>query len=298
MDISAMRCAVLVAAICATGCAGTAEYMRSRPVTYFQTQIPDGKGPLARVRLHCTQVQKLPSEEQDGKNGRECLYVSADVSALMEEPVSPQDTDEVIDYLIGVSDMNCSNFMHRVFASKANMDFTDGLVSNLATSAATATAHVDPTVSAALNVANLVVGNSMDSFNSTYFLDKTFQALEAAINSERQRIMALIIAKRATATPAGAPPATARRYGLVQALSDLRAYDDACSIKAGLNTLVTIAETEQAERTKTTMSLNVSNNQAADARLLYQRKVRPLDGSDPEADGAMIQGAAEQTRRP
>jgi hypothetical protein len=285
-----MRSAALAAAITMAGCANTAEYMRSRPSTYFQVDpqgertaeaprtdgaavaapVPDR---LPQVSLRCTQAQDLAIKTPDGKNQQECLYVSADVTTLVSTPGTPEQTEEAIDFLIGVSDMNCSNYLHRVFANKAGMDFTDNLVANLTTSAATATAHIDPTVSAALGVANLVVGNSMDAFNSTYFMDKTFQALEAAINAERQRIKAIIIAKRATANS----QSVTRRYGLVQALSDLRAYDDACSFKAGLNALVSIAESEQAERTRTTLSLDVSPDQAAKARELYRHDIRPKD---------------------
>lgn len=124
------------------------------------------------------------------------------------------------------------------------MDLSKQLFGDLATGFSAITAFNTPGVSAALinSLGNLIVGKSVESFNTQYYFDKTFQALESAITAQRLDVSRKIIAKQAKAKSKTDPVS----YGVVQALSNIRAYDDACSIKAGLARLVQLADQEKA----------------------------------------------------
>lgn len=221
------------------GCANTSEYMRSQPVTYFPASedfvVPKELTGLIEVRC---MMQDTDTDAVRATAKRQCLYVSADVSKLSSITENEDKTNIAISYLTSLSDMNCTNFLQRTFATKASLDFSKNLISDMASAASAGTAFFSPAVSAALNVGDLVVGKGVESFNATYYFDKSFQAMEAAINAERTRIKTFIIARQAKA----AIPDSPVPYDLATALSDIRAYDDACSIKSGLSQLVQLAD--------------------------------------------------------
>lgn len=240
--------------------------MRSQPVTHFPAAatvvVPvDLKGLLT---LHCMKDQETSYEDR-GVKTRECLYISADASAITS-PINATDApavrDKAISFLTSLSDMNCSNFLHRAFANKAGLDFTKGFMSDLASGISAGTAHANPAVSAALSVSNLIVGKGVESFNATYYYDKTFQALESAIAAERLRIRTYIAAKQVQANR----DTSAYRYEIVQAMSDIRAYDDACSIKAGLAQLVQLADTQKRVDEKIRIEVELSDAPVSTAR--------------------------------
>jgi hypothetical protein len=103
-----------------------------------------------------------------------------------------------------------------------------------------------------LDGVNLVIGKSVESFNATYYFDKTFQAMEAAIVAERAQRRALILAKQ-----------EGENYSLPEAIGDVRGYDDACSIKAGLSHLLSVAEgnKNQKEEGKETVEASANKRQ-------------------------------------
>lgn len=280
-----------------SGCANVAEKLRSQPVAHYPVGDTSGYvGDIgkaeAKIRFFCMEASGDSDGAKDAKGqaAQSCSYASAAYTDIVNfRSKDPVEVDRALDSLVSMSDLNCSNYMHRVFSNRALTDFSGTLSEDLLTSAATATAHIEPTAAAALGVANLVVGKSMDAFHSTYFLDKTFQALEAAINGERQRILATIIAKRAKAK---ATPA-AFAYGPVEALSDLRAYDDACSFKAGLNVLVSLAEKEKEAR-----SLEVARLEIAPDTLVEARRQLEARGSEAQRGSAAEMQAGQEAGDP
>lgn len=290
----------LLLPVALSGCANVAEKLRSQPVAHYPVGDTSGYvGDIgkteAKIRFFCmeTSDDSDGAENARGQAAQSCSYASAAYTDIVNFRSSdPVEVDRALDSLVSMSDLNCSNYMHRVFSNRALTDFSGTLAEDLLTSAASATAHIEPTAAAALGVANLVVGKSMDAFHSTYFLDKTFQALEAAINGERQRILATIIAKRAKAR---AKPADGS-YGPVEALSDLRAYDDACSFKAGLNVLVSLAENEREAQSLRVTQLEIAPDTNVEA--LRQFGVQGAGGqSGPAADAQAGQAAGDQGRR-
>lgn len=258
-----------------TSCANTAEYMRSQPVTHFPATstlaVPDELKSL--ITLHCMKGQDVEYQE-NGANGKECLYVSADASNItstIKQTDSAVVRDKAITFLTSLSDMNCSNFLHRAFANKAGLDFSKSFISDLATGVSAGTAHANPAISAALSVSNLIVGKGVESFNATYYYDKTFQALEAAVAAERLRIKTYMTAKQAQANTKD----SLVKYEIVQALSDIRAYDDACSIKAGLAQLVQLADSKKKEDEKNKVAVELSDNPVQTARGLLGAVLSP-----------------------
>ncbi len=290
----------LLLPVALSGCANVAEKLRSQPVAHYPAgdstgYVGDIGKTEAKIRFFCMEASGDSEGAKDsrGQAAQSCSYASAAYTDIVNFRSSdPVEVDRALDSLVSMSDLNCSNYMHRVFSNRALTDFSGTLSEDLLTSAASATAHIEPTAAAALGVANLVVGKSMDAFHSTYFLDKTFQALEAAINGERQRILATIIAKRAKAK---ATPA-AFAYGPVEALSDLRAYDDACSFKAGLNVLVSLAESEKDAQSLRVTQLKIAPDTNAEA--LRQFRVQGAQVQPgPAADAQAGQGEGDPGRR-
>ncbi|MBY4598855.1 hypothetical protein K3217_25405 [bacterium BD-1] len=310
----------LLLPVALSGCANVAEKLRSQPVAHYPVGKTDGRvgaigvkeekpedqqqgksNEVRGIRFYCMQSGGDIGEgsRSKGKEAESCAYVSASYTDIVNFDSTKQvDVDRALDSLIAMSDMNCSNYMHRVFSNRALTDMTGSLAEDLLTSAGTATAHIDPTASAALGVANLVVGKSMDAFHATYFLDKSFQALEAAIIGERQRILVSIIAKRAKAKAEAKPAEGGAEisYGPVAALSDLRAYDDACSFKAGLNALVSLAEKEKEARSLEVAQLEIAPDTLVEARRqLEARGAEVQPGSAAGTQGG--QGEGDPGRR-
>ncbi len=217
-----------------TSCAGSARWLRSEPSTHFPTQatltLPDSlKG---KIFLHCLSEDKI--KYLDAKaTAHECRYISADVSATTENATSPDDTKAVTTFLIAVSDVNCSTFLQRVFASKASRSLLSGTLQDVTTGASGAAAFSSAGIAAGLAGANLIVGKTFQNIDKTYFLEQTFQAIEAAIQAERLKARAYISARLGD---------TSSPLSMVEALATIRDYDDACSIKAGLNRLTQEAE--------------------------------------------------------
>lgn len=272
VKIKAITTTLLSTAVALGGCANTAEYLRSQPVTYFRAEpdiaIPDIPEGLRKIiSLHC--MKELdPGDTVNGISRKQCLYISADAVKLtnaIDKKDDPEIRDKVIAFLVSLSDMNCSNFLHRAFANKAGLDFTRSFVGDIATGVSVGTAHANPAISAGLGVGNLIIGKGVESFNSAYYFDKTFQALDSAITAERIKVRTLIAAKQARAN--------AKRgsvgYEMVQVLSDLRAYDDACSIKAGLAQLVQLADTKKEAESAKRVTIELSPKPDETALKLY-----------------------------
>lgn len=240
--------AIILAAV--TGCASTAEHLRSQPTFHFQptetVQLPDGDI-KTYVELHCMRKQETQyAKDAMGNSTEECLYVSANAAQLAKD-VPDAKRDKLINYLLAVSDANCSNFLQRAFATKAGLDFAKGVSRDITDGLSAGTAHVNPAAAAALSVSSLIIGKGVDSFNATYYYEKTFEAVKSVIKGNRAAIKRQIVLRQAAARATPSVP-----YYLSEALSDIREYDDACSIMGGLDRLVQVAGREQADETSKT----------------------------------------------
>jgi uncharacterized membrane protein YgcG len=265
--ILAVSLACFIATI-VTGCAGTSKWLQSEPASHLPVAISlpkDDKDKVSvadYITVHCVEpsnVYYLDPTSQKKTKQRECLYASVDVSNLITAGVLDSDlTKRLLGTLVNVSDNNCAYFKARAFANRSAMDFEKTLTQDLATAASAGTATVLAPLSAALSGTNLVVGKSVDSFNSTYYINKTFQAMEAAIDGERSRLKALILAREED-----------KSYAMSDALADFLAYDGACSFRVGLDILAS-----NADSLKTTNAQCATDVQLAttNKRSVYQQK--------------------------
>lgn len=229
-----------------SGCVNTAQSLRSRPVSYVEAKgEPVAPGAVARlIKLRCVKEESA-SYAHGGTDFRECLYVTADANALWMGETTTKLSEEgklAVDYLLSLSEMNCSNFMHRAFAIRSSADFTSSLLRDLTAGGSAAAAHSQPALSAGLSFANLFVGSSVKSFSANYYFDKTFDALKSTIDADRLRMKREIMQKLHAQDPT--PP-----YSMASALSDVRAYDDSCSFMSGLTSLTQLAA-KHAEKAK------------------------------------------------
>lgn len=149
---------------------------------------------------------------------------SADLTTLRNSHVS---------FLLNISDHNCTTFLNRAFASKSGVDTTSRTFNDILTGLSAATANAQPHAAAGLSVANLVIGKTVDNVNSTYYFEKTFQALAASIHAERNGIKTEL--KKNLTDDIG-------KFTIYDALALVHKYDNACSIRVGLEKLQGIAQ--------------------------------------------------------
>src|SRR6185437_551996 len=142
------------------GCADSSKWLETEPATHFSA-----RGALAvptelqnHIVLHCMKTERIayaePAEEAFGQphaKDRECMYVSVEVNGLFATQPDTDATNALIATLLSVSDMNCSNFMNRVFAARSSSDFTKGFLQDLATVFAAGTAPFSGGAAAGLN---------------------------------------------------------------------------------------------------------------------------------------------------
>jgi hypothetical protein len=166
--------------------------------------------------------------------GRACRYVSADVTELAgrSTPENSQMPGAALDLLLWISDYNCSNFLSRAFSVRSTLDLASKFIGDLASAASAGTVSAAPGVSVGFDVANILVGKADSNFDSQFYANATFNAMETAISAERAKRKAEILQRRRETKP----------YSLAAALTDSRYYDDACSIKTGLQSLLSIAK--------------------------------------------------------
>lgn len=233
------------------GCAGTVGHLRAMPSAHFPTH-QDLKLPPdipADIKLHCIREEEIQYRDLDTTNS-ECIFVSVDASSLSGASLTRDQRTNIFSTLLGISEMNCNNWLQRVFANKAGLDFGKGLMSDIMTGVSAGIVTLSAPASAVLNGVNLVSSKGVDNFNKTYFYDKTFQAMEAAIRAERAKRKALLISRSADYS----------KYSIVEELADLGYFDDACSIKEGLNALSNLAEESKKTNEKNKLEVESATN--------------------------------------
>ncbi len=276
-------CPCLAAAALALGaCASAQGALRSQPATHFAVEDYFPGGDLKDlVVVRCAKisdakydaspaesVQKAAGAEQEENvtHKTSCRYLSVNVTKLTgvqtkeDSPVP----GAVLDLLLWISDYNCSNFLSRAFAVRSTFDLASKFIGDLASAASAGTAAAAPGVSAGLDVVNLLVGKANSNFDSQFYANTTFDAMEAAISAERTKRKTEILARRST-----------KLYTLSAALSDSRYYDDGCSIKTGLRSLLNIAK--KADEVQKTCALTIQNEDPAKraSTLLGLQKCNP-----------------------
>jgi len=243
-----------------TGCANSDRVLRPEHVTYVPWEEKGKEVPLAKdhvVNLKCLD-KRFPGEGSEPvSEGNRCLYYAVDERNIFEnfgtKPASAELAgvrNTYISFLMNLSEHNCTTFLNRAFASKSVLDTSAGTFNDVLTGLSAATANAQPHAAAGLGVANLIIGKTVDNVNSTYYFEKTFQALASSIHAEREERKQSVL-KRYTED--------IRTFTIYDALAAVHRYDNACSIRVGLEKLQGIAQDaanknqtilEQTERVK------------------------------------------------
>lgn len=192
------------------------------------------------VTLKCLDKRFETERSEPVSEGNRCLYYSVDEPKIFNNFGQSKGGVELatlrntyISFLMNLSEHNCTTFLNRAFASKSVLDTSAGTFNDILTGLSAATANAQPHAAAGLGVANLIIGKTVDNVNSTYYFDKTFQALASSIHAEREeRKQALV--KRYNDD--------IRTFTIYDALAAVLRYDNACSIRVGLEKLQGIAQ--------------------------------------------------------
>jgi len=239
------------AALSLGACAAAQGALRSQPSTHFAVEDFTPPGELKDlVYVRCAAISNAKYQASKAKSAPKtsCRYVSADVTELAG--LATKDDSPLpgmtIDMLLWISDYNCSNFLSRAFGVRSTFDLASKYIGDLASAASAGTASAAPGVSAGLDVVNLLVGKANSNFDSQFYANATFDAMESAISAERTKRKTEILAHRST-----------KPYSLAAALTDSRYYDDACSIKTGLQSLLNIAK--KADDAQKTNHMTIQN---------------------------------------
>lgn len=228
------------------GCANTDKVLRPEHTTYIpQTSvIQTVKVGGAPLQMQCLEWDGNKSTQS---NDTQCLYHSIDeqhvfdtFGAIESDNIAAVRRDAFTSFLMNISEKNCSTFLGRAFANKSSFDTGKGVFQDILTGSSAAAANAAPQAAAGLGLTNLLIGKSVDNINATFYFEKTFQALAAAIKVMRDDVKATEI------TPNRARPYS--EYTIYDALAGVRKYDDACSIRLGLAKLQALAN--ESERDK------------------------------------------------
>lgn len=250
-----------IALLC--GCAHTDVVLRPERTTFIPVKA---EMPIVRIsgtdelRLRCLDWKG----KTDGSEAEQCLYYSTDEQEIFGK-FSALNTAEnsnalkikrniYTSFLINLSDQNCSTFLGRAFANKSSFDTGRNIMQDVLTGSTAAAASASPPAAAGMSLANLVIGKSVDNINSTFYFEKTFQSLAAAIGWQRELVLKDIDAKKSQ--PYDERP-------IYDVLAAVRKYDDACSIRVGLAKLQELAQEAK---------LNRDENDATKALLAKNKK--------------------------
>jgi hypothetical protein len=197
------------------------------------------------IEIRCVRTPDLLNSDTAG-NGKvkrpQCLYLAIDWQDVLRQPIrNDLERNRIVDLLMNISDSNCTTFMSRVFANKAGLDATRNTGKDIATALAAGTATVASGFSSGIGLFNLVGGTAIDNLNAVLFSEKTFQVISSAIKTERLTTRRSLMEGRSR---------DLARYSYLEALGDVQAYDQACSLQRGLERLAELANEKQSEAEK------------------------------------------------
>lgn len=185
------------------------------------------------VKVKCVRTPRSSNGPTEASKAEQCLYQSIDEQDVLKVQIrSKAERNRMVYLLMNVSNTNCSTFLMRAFASKAGADATRNTGKDIATAIAAGTAKVASGLSSGVGLFNLVGGSAIDNFNTSYYAEKAFHVMAAAIDAERDKARTRIV-KNSSADLAD--------YSYYEALLDLHTYDDACSLRRGLESLAKAA---------------------------------------------------------
>jgi hypothetical protein len=219
------------------GCAGARDVSRVEPLLFLPHQreialpIRSNEQPAAAF---------LTATCNRGTRGAgRCSHVSVRLDTVLAGSTStPDERNRIIALLLGVSDYNCSAFTAQAFGRKAQLQSANTILNSVGNALAARSekkSSLADMLHLAGKTANDVVGHPSQAGSAE-------TAVEIAIGDTRRKLRERI-AKRAVE-----PVET---YALLDALGDLTAYDETCSLQRGKELALqaaALAAREEAER--------------------------------------------------
>jgi hypothetical protein len=218
----------VVLSVFSLGCASTARYMVAEPAVQAskltETGLPDAF--KDRISMKCML-------EDEGT----CVYsgVFYDHAATFAK-ATRADRDALAYVLLTTASDNCSWFLNRVFANRSGVSGIRDGIKNLMTGAAALTAKPSPGISAALGFANLFADSTVKSLEANEFASKTFDVIESAIKTQRNKTETEILLKLGSDID---------KYPVGALLLDVSRLKDQCTLTAGIRGLQATASTEE-----------------------------------------------------
>lgn len=216
-----MKNAVSLALLCclALACAGAHDPSRVGPLLFLPHQreimLPLRSGdpaPLPFLTATCN---------QGSRGSLRCSNVSIRLDAVLAASTATADErNRLIGLLLGVSDYNCSSFIARAFGRSAQLQTANSILANI-THAIDERSKKDSSV---VNIINTLGRATNDVYGQPSQLGSVEMVVELAINDARKTLRSEI-AKRAKED--------VLTYSLLEALGDLAAYDEICSLQRG-----------------------------------------------------------------
>lgn len=270
-------CSVIVISQIAllAGCAHTDVVLRPERTTFIPVRAE-----MPIVKIYGTDELRLRCLDWKGKTdggseaADQCLYYSTDEQEIFGKFSALSNTDELrknikikrniyTSFLVNLSDQNCSTFLGRAFANKSSFDTGRNIMQDVLTGSTAAAASASPPAAAGMSLANLVIGKSVDNINSTFYFEKTFQSLSAAIGWQRELVLAEIETMKTKSYD---------ERPIYDILAAVRKYDDACSIRVGLAKLQELAQEarqnkNEHEKAKADLAKNKKENDETNAAL-------------------------------
>lgn len=257
-----------------TGCAHTDVVLRPERTTFIAARPKMPSVPIYgtdELTLRC--MDWKGSTDNGTETGDQCLYFATDEQEIFRKfaAVSTGDSMRIkrniyTSFLVNLSDQNCSTFLGRAFANKSSFDTGRNIVQDVITGSTAAAANASPPAAAGLSLANLIIGKSVDNVNSTFYFEKTFQSLAAAIGWQRELVLRDLEAMKVK--PYDERP-------IYDVLAAVRKYDDACSIRVGLAKLQELAqETKQISKAKDEAQAELAKRNSND--LIEDKKAMAL----------------------
>lgn len=235
---------LLVFGITLASCSSSYKWLASEPSIYSSST--ETKHKIGKIDLTVMCMKYADANKEKNELNERCLYKSLDAKSIIGiTPSNDKDRTRIIDLMLSISDENCSVYKQRTFANKAALDFTKNWIRDVSTALSGAFAASDPFTSAALDGTNLVVGKTIDQGNNIYYAKSTFSALEKAVEAKRARLRMFIDVKK-----------TQENYNLDLARADIQKYDEACSLKDGVEELLNIASKEVQKQKQNAINLD------------------------------------------
>jgi hypothetical protein len=225
------------------GCTGAHDLSRVESLLF----LPDRRELVLPIRSsELPETASIAATCDRGTRGAvRCSHVSVRLDAVLTASTSTaSERNRIIALLLGVSDYNCSAFTAEAFGRKAQMQTANTLL-NSVSNALAANSQKNSSLVEMLNFAGKTTTGMLGQPSQ---LGSAETAVEIAIGDARKNLRSQIATHAAE---------DVEKYPFLEALADLTAYDETCSLQRGKELALqatALAAREEAERVLNALS--------------------------------------------